>query len=320
MKSFMYHYVRDDSEELPYSSHKTSTDFVSEILEFKHSGYDFQSPRTCLKHHNPNSKILNSILLTFDDGLKDHLYAAKRLKQIGVDNAVFYIPVEPYLTGQVLPVHKAQFIRSKYGARSLSLLKEAAMSIGIDLAIDYENPCERRKFKNRYSKQVDEEDVKEFKRLINYTGDLKLRNCLLDEIMVMTGSNLTVENLYLNASEIREIADLGFEIGSHGLSHIPFSRLGPNEQAYELEASKAFLEQVIYDEVTSFCYPYGGRDSYTDYTLELLHRKGYANALTVEPRDILSADIKDHPFEIPRYDSNLIPAILESSKKRDSCL
>ena len=83
----------------------------------------------------------NFIILTFDDGLKDHIMAAKLLQDLGVLSACFYIPTLPYTDGVILSVHKAQFIRSKFGGKSLMLLEDASKVLGISLA-------EHRSFEN----------------------------------------------------------------------------------------------------------------------------------------------------------------------------
>lgn len=309
MKSLMYHYVRENSVDFPFSAHKTTDDFISEITSLKSLGYVFGNLSLSIKNCKFDGINPSLVILTFDDGLKDHLNAARILKNLGVEGAVFYIPVEPYLTGNVLAVHKAQFIRSKYGGESLTLLEEAAKSLGINLVAHYSSRDERLKFKHRYNDQVDEPATKEFKRLINYYGKLGERDLLLDKIMEISDLALSFEDVYLSESEIREISSMGFEIGSHGSSHTPFSRLEPIVQRSELEQSKAYLEELICCNISSFCYPYGGKDSYTEVTLRLLREIGYENAISVEARDIVIDDLENNPYEIPRYDCNMISEI-----------
>jgi len=313
MKAFMYHYVRNDSTQSPFSAHKTIENFVSEINTLLASGFVFGNPSQLLTPDYFDLQELQqkSIILTFDDGLRDHLGVARILQSLGVGGAIFYIPVEPYLSGNVLAVHKAQFIRSKFGPESLTLLEEAARYLNIDLISHYTIKADSEKFQHAYCDQIDDLRTKEFKRLINYYGDLGLRESLLDKILELSGVHLGFQDVYLLETEIVEIMSMGFEIGSHGLSHTPLSRLDSGLQKAELRDSKVFLENLTGAEILSFCYPYGGKESYDPSTLNLLRRYGYYNAVSVEYRDIATEDILKSPYEIPRYDCNMISEIFK---------
>jgi peptidoglycan/xylan/chitin deacetylase (PgdA/CDA1 family) len=62
----------------------------------------------------------------------------------------------------------------------------------------------------------------------------------------------------LSDAQIRELAGLPeVEIGSHTLTHTDLRRLNPQRVDLELRDSKAWLEDLIGEPVTSFCYPYG---------------------------------------------------------------
>ena len=162
---------------------------------------------------------------------------------------------------------------------------------------------------HQYSDQQDDENTKEFKRLINYYGDREIVDVILDEIISIASLTLSFADVYLSNAEIIEISNMGFEIGSHGLSHTLLSRLSADQQNHELQLSKKYLEDIIGKEVNSFCYPYGGKISYNDSTLEALKRLSYKNAISVEHRDITAEDIETNPFEIPRYDCNIIDSL-----------
>jgi peptidoglycan/xylan/chitin deacetylase (PgdA/CDA1 family) len=62
---------------------------------------------------------------------------------------------------------------------------------------------------------------------------------------------------HLTKEEIREISDLGHEIGSHGLTHSDFTRLETADLKTELADSKKILEDVTGKEVTSLSFPFG---------------------------------------------------------------
>ncbi len=63
--------------------------------------------------------------------------------------------------------------------------------------------------------------------------------------------------IHMNAVQLREVAKLGFEIGSHSRSHRDLSRLSPESSWNELTSSKKEIEDIIGGEVASFSFPYG---------------------------------------------------------------
>ena len=83
------------------------------------------------------------------------------------------------------------------------------------------------------------------------------------------------------------------------------SRLPYRAQYKELKNSKIFLEKIINKSIDTFCYPYGGKISYNDYTLKILKKLKYKLAYSVEYRDISIKDINQKPYELPIYDCNL---------------
>lgn len=63
-------------------------------------------------------------------------------------------------------------------------------------------------------------------------------------------------------SEVAEMKREGFEIGSHGISHRPFTFLSHKDLIHELRYSKAILEGRLGSPVKVFSYPYndGSKD------------------------------------------------------------
>jgi len=82
---------------------------------------------------------------------------------------------------------------------------------------------------------------------------------------------------YLTRNELRCLSELGFEIGSHSMTHPFLPRLGPEELRHELRDSKDQLEQWIGAAVSHFSCPFGG---YTEATLAAAREAGYASFAT----------------------------------------
>ena len=290
----MYHYVRSSSKEFPYSRHEDLNNFAKNcrIIKQKYESLNVTEGVMC-------KKLENKILLTFDDALKDHLEVAEILKNYNL-KGTFYIPVYPFIKKDILSVHKAHLICSKIGGKCLSFLDKSIKDLGFDYKkIINENNVD--KFKNKYNKHNENFEIKQFKRIINYYGDTKLISKILDDILEKLSIKIKYNDFYLTNDEIKYIHSLGHEIGSHGYSHTLLSRLSKNEQENEIKLSKEFLERVINNKITSFCYPYGTKNSYTNETIEILKYFKYKNSVSVDPRDIIQIDINSK-FELPRFD------------------
>jgi peptidoglycan/xylan/chitin deacetylase (PgdA/CDA1 family) len=80
---------------------------------------------------------------------------------------------------------------------------------------------------------------------------------------------------HLNNEQLREISDLGHEIGSHTLSHANLILLDDKELQRELSESKIILEQCIGKPVTSISFPFG---RFNKRVWAVAQRIGYTSA------------------------------------------
>ncbi|HRK80937.1 MAG TPA: polysaccharide deacetylase family protein [Saprospiraceae bacterium] len=113
----------------------------------------------------------------------------------------------------------------------------------------------------------------------------------------------TVKRRHLTISELEEIKQNGWEIGSHGKSHKSFLRLSESELVDEICTSKAILEKH-FGIVESFAYPYG---DYNDYTMKIVS-KNYSFAFSLSKGGTMNK-IDNH--QIRRYFISELNKILE---------
>jgi len=85
----------------------------------------------------------------------------------------------------------------------------------------------------------------------------------------------------LTLGELRQLHALGWEIGSHTLSHPRLTDLDVPMQRRELVESKARLEDMLGAAVRSLAYPYG---LYSQTTVRIAEEAGYDNAVTTAKR------------------------------------
>ncbi len=84
---------------------------------------------------------------------------------------------------------------------------------------------------------------------------------------------------YLTREQLHELADAGWEIGSHSMTHADLTAIALHEAELELATSKAWLEGAGF-RVHSFASPYG---KYNDQVVELI-KKYYLSHRTSWPR------------------------------------
>jgi peptidoglycan/xylan/chitin deacetylase (PgdA/CDA1 family) len=85
---------------------------------------------------------------------------------------------------------------------------------------------------------------------------------------------------YLTADDIRALNAEGFEIGSHGVDHVPWRGLDADALIHEVAESKAAVEEVIGRDITSAALPFGAYDA---ATLWALRENGYRTVYSSDP-------------------------------------
>lgn len=76
----------------------------------------------------------------------------------------------------------------------------------------------------------------------------------------LVGNYIDAEQ-YMTTQQIVELIEAGWEMGSHGMSHVNLVNAPPQERFYEIHKSRIFLEQKFGTSFTSFAYPYGEFDT-----------------------------------------------------------
>ena len=95
----------------------------------------------------------------------------------------------------------------------------------------------------------------------------------------------------LTADGIREAAEAGVEIGSHGLTHVDLTQADDVTLKSEIVESRALLEELTGTPVGGFCYPYGTLDQ---RAVDTVRDAGYRYACAIDPGPI------NGPLALPR--------------------
>ena len=293
MKSIMYHYIRNYNKEFPYHNYLEKKIYKKQIKNFSKLGIASNKEEI----YSYNKKYI----LTFDDGYKDHLWVAKELKK---NNCIglFFISSLPYKKNELLDVHKTHLIIGKVGGTLA--LKELKKYLNKKKNNSFLNTNEKRKYKAAYVKHQDGRNKKEFKKIMNYYGDIKIKNKILNYLLKVFDIDIKAKDYYLSKNEIKYMSDIGMIIGSHTVSHALLSRLSYKEQYKEISENKDFIENLTKKKCDTFCYPYGGKISYNSNTIKILKKLKFKLAYTVKYKDISKKDFLNKPLELPRYDCN----------------
>lgn len=290
----MYHYIRNKSKLFPYYNILEKKKYIKQIKKFSRTGF--------INSFEELFFYSTKYLPTFDDGLKDHIYAAEILKKYnGI--GLFFIPTSPLRNNVILDVHKTHLILGR--VKSSVALNELEKYLNKNRIKKYYNHKEKLKYKIAYKQQDDNSHKKEFKKIMNYYGNLKLRHEILDFLLKKFEIDIKTKDYYLNKKEIKYLSSLGMIVGSHTESHTLLSRLSYEKQFREIKNSKIFLEKIINKNIDIFCYPHGGKISYNRNTLKILKKLKFKLAYSHDHRNITVKDLKNKPYELPRFDCNL---------------
>tara|TARA_A100001015_G_C15009756_1_gene722429 strand:+ start:1573 stop:2457 length:885 start_codon:yes stop_codon:yes gene_type:complete len=284
-----YHYVRSQSKEFPYYDFLDKKIFREQIKFFKN-----KNVITSFESYNQETE---NYMLTFDDGLIDHLWVANELSKNGM-RGIFFIPTLPIKKNKILDVHKVHIILGKISPDEV--FKHFETYIKKKKYYNFTNKDEKLFFEAAYSKYDESNTKKKFKKIMNYYSNLETRSEILDYLMRKFDIRTCSENYYLNEEQIKRLSKLGMIIGSHGFSHNLFSRMNPKLQEEEIKKSKETLEKITGKECLHFCYPYGSKLSYNIDTIKILKKLDFKYAFTVEHRSIENHDIQKKPYELPR--------------------
>ena len=99
----------------------------------------------------------------------------------------------------------------------------------------------------------------------------------------------------LDGGALREIADAGFEIGSHGASHVALAGLSPGRLRDEVGGAQDRLQDLLGRPVSTFAYPYGVAEETVVDEVKRRHRGACGTELR-------TADAVDGRHRLPRID------------------
>ena len=280
----MYHYVRDGGR-----VHARRVDEFDAQLDHVERNHTVVGLDTVRSRAWPE----DACLLTFDDGLVEHLeVVAPALARRGM-TGVFCPPGAAVLERRVLDVQKSQFVLAAsddHEALARRIFELAPNARALDFSLEHRyDPPETVRVKRLLQDALPEDD----------------RRLVLDTLfaeLVADDERAFAEELYLDPDGVRELVALGMDLAGHGWEHRRLALLDEDAQRAEVDGSLRVLEAAgAPTDDWAMCFAYGSRD---EASLRLLRERGCAIGLTTEPR---VASPEDDLLQLPRLDTNDLP-------------
>jgi peptidoglycan/xylan/chitin deacetylase (PgdA/CDA1 family) len=109
--------------------------------------------------------------------------------------------------------------------------------------------------------------------------------------------------------KIKSLNSLGFEIGSHSVTHPHLDEVTADECLREMTGSRQTLEDVLGHEVRHMAYPHG---AFNKSVRDLAYESGYYTATTCEP---VFAKLSDDFLSLPRFNIGMEDTLLDFISK-----
>jgi len=297
----MYHYVRDLKKSKYPKIKGLELELFKKQIKYILKNHRVMAMEELIEAVEANKDLEdNALLLTFDDGYKDHFeFVLPVLEKAGI-KASFFPCVEPVIKKQVLQVNKIHFILASADEKDIisdiyNLLKKHSLSKD---DFNYNKLAKRGRF--------DSKETMFIKRMLQKEIPAGCRQDIVDHLFekhVASDQESFCQDLYMNKDELGGLIEKDMYVGVHGSSHCHLDTLSLKEQEKEIDFSLELLKEIGSDaKKWAIAYPYG---NWSQSLLSLIKEKGCRVGLTTEPK---AADLKIHnPFLLPRLDTNDLP-------------
>ncbi|MGD0778868.1 MAG: polysaccharide deacetylase family protein [Candidatus Solibacter sp.] len=306
-----YHYVRDVAgtrhagiKALAVSDFYAQLDSLSGALEMAtpESSMAFLAGK-----YRPSRDLC---LLTFDDGLREHLTRVTPVLADRGIQAIFFVITSCLEEGSVAPVHMNHFLTAELGFEPYRrLFLEALRNVAPDALASarVDVPVARRTY------PWDDRATACFKYLFNFALHPSVRDSVVGGLFerYLGGERQFARELYVSWSGAREMQSCGMVIGGHSHRHRPLATLTDGELAWDLNTSRDLLERRLMPQpLWPFSYPYGKLSSYTQGTVDRLRALGFDCCFSTEEGcNEPGVDL----FALRRVDTRKAPAFRNAS-------
>ena len=227
----------------------------------------------------------DSIVVTFDDGYMDnYLYAYPILKK-------YQVPATIFVTSGNIGTNREFWWDDLLRLCVCRKTKWKAFKLCDDLL--------------NYTWQTETEDqcldmALSLRYILRREDNIQIFSSFFSQLKEWSGLNDDgrEENYSMSKKQIIEMSESQLiTIGGHTINHFSLGCLSLERQKRECKQSICDIEQIINRKIGVFSYPFGGRQDYTNDTINILRNSGIEKAATTENRCYIQGDDN---FTIPR--------------------
>ena len=201
-------------------------------------------------------------LLTFDDGTKDHLYAADFLKKKNL-SAIFFVN-SGTLKKKIPNVFLLQHIFKNVSGSNLKKYFKKSLNLNLDTYI-----IENEIFKSKYSKN---DIYKKIKYFFNFNNNYSKNRKIISKIIrYFKIDKKEISKDFLKRSDLKYLVENNFYIGPHSSNHKMLSKVNKTELISEIKEDIEYFESINMKK-NLFAIPYGFKDSYNEKVFNILKK------------------------------------------------
>lgn len=237
-----YHIVSDSNPEHYFSNKALSVQGFRDHIKFFKRRYDIISLDEAIQLADNNQSLKNKLVITFDDGFHENYSIIAPILLENNIRATFFV-ISGCIDNQDLMWRNKILLFNKYVENmSSDLIQEISHEFEV-------SPPEK------------DQDLMQWSFL---HWPMSKKELLVNRIWEQTmpfslSSYLEKHKPYCTKSQIIELSNEGFGIGTHSHTHPIFNRLSFDEFSEEIELSTKILEKIIGKEINTFSYPFGER-------------------------------------------------------------
>lgn len=286
LENYFFHYIRKYNRSYPYFNFLHENNFkkiiTSKIDKLIKIGDDIDTKYKKKKY-----------IFSFDDGLKDHLFASNILKKKNI-LGIFFINTVPIIEKKILNVHKLHLICGRF--KSEEIIKELYSIESINLENIKIPSSKRYQLENALDK--DHINKIKLKVFLNQNKNFFLINKLFNFFFSKLTQKKILEKFYLSRDDIIDIDRKGMIIGGHSHSHKLLSSLSFKDQNKEIKKNINYLSKILKKKIDFFASPWGNKKSYNTNTIKILKKNVKYHFTTLQNK------VLENNYEIPRINCN----------------
>jgi peptidoglycan/xylan/chitin deacetylase (PgdA/CDA1 family) len=208
----------------------------------------------------------NALVLTFDDGYADNYMAARILYKYGI-TGLFYITAGCIESEERFWIAEIRYLVGQTQRHHVSIpLLQETFTASLDTLEDRVTAINRLTY-------------------LLKTVDVHRREAIRSQLRTQLDDVLSYQDdLMLTWRHLKDMVEMGMEIGGHTMTHANLPNAKPDEAWFEIAESKSTLEKRLGIKVSHFAYPNGGSiQHYNDSIKIQVEKAGFCSATTSLP-------------------------------------